>query len=88
MAPVTSWLRDIAARTGARAVDPLSTLCDGMICPATDADGLPRYIDSNHLRGFAASKHASFIDDMLLGGNSLSLVALPGNGSQGPLFKQ
>jgi hypothetical protein len=42
-------------------------LCDEMICPASDSNGLPRYIDSSHLRGAAAREHASFIDETLLG---------------------
>jgi peptidoglycan/LPS O-acetylase OafA/YrhL len=80
-------LRDIAARTGAKALDPRSTLCNGMICPASDSDGMPRYIDSSHLRNFAAREHASFIDETLLGrvGSVRSDAAV---GSQLPLFKQ
>ena len=65
--PLMNRLRDIAAQTGAKVIDPLSTLCEGMICPATDPNGLPRYIDSSHLSGFAAREHASFIDQTLLG---------------------
>jgi peptidoglycan/LPS O-acetylase OafA/YrhL len=67
IAPLMNRLRDIAARSGAKIIDPRSTLCDGMICPASDSNGLPRYIDSSHLRGFAAREHASFIDETLLG---------------------
>jgi peptidoglycan/LPS O-acetylase OafA/YrhL len=66
-APVMNRLRDIAARTGAKAIDPRTTLCDGMVCPASDSNGMPRYIDSSHLRSFAAREHASFIDETLLG---------------------
>lgn len=69
VAPLMNRLRDVAARSGAKVIDPRSTLCDGMICPASDSNGLPRYIDSNHLRGFAAGEHASFIDETLLGRN-------------------
>jgi hypothetical protein len=67
VAPLMNRLRDIATRSGAKVIDPRSTLCDGMSCPASDSDGLPRYIDSSHLRGFAAREHASFIDETLLG---------------------
>jgi peptidoglycan/LPS O-acetylase OafA/YrhL len=69
VAPLMNRLRDIAARSGAKAIDPRLTLCDGMDCPASDSNGLPRYIDSNHLRGFAAREYASFIDETLLGRN-------------------
>jgi peptidoglycan/LPS O-acetylase OafA/YrhL len=67
IAPLMGRLRDIAARSGANVIDPRSTLCDGMICPASDSNGLPRYLDSSHLSGFAAREHASFIDETLLG---------------------
>jgi SGNH domain (fused to AT3 domains) len=66
-APVIDRLRNIAARTGAIAVDPSATLCEDNQCASTDDDGMPRYIDSSHLRGGAAREHAGFIDEMLLG---------------------
>jgi peptidoglycan/LPS O-acetylase OafA/YrhL len=66
VAPLMNTLREIAAHTGAQVVEPSSTLCRGFICPAADADGLPQYIDSNHLRGTAAREHATFIDEMVL----------------------
>jgi hypothetical protein len=67
IAPLMNRLRDIATRSGAKVIDPRSTLCDGMICPAGDPNGLPRYLDSSHPRGFAAREHASFMDETLLG---------------------
>jgi peptidoglycan/LPS O-acetylase OafA/YrhL len=67
VAPLTTRLRAIAARTGASALDPRSTLCDAMLCPATGDDGLPLYIDSNHLRARFASERAWFVDQILLG---------------------
>jgi peptidoglycan/LPS O-acetylase OafA/YrhL len=66
-APVMNRLRAIAAQTGAKAVDPRLTLCDGMICPATDSKGMPLYLDSNHLNGSNARERASFVDEMVLG---------------------
>jgi peptidoglycan/LPS O-acetylase OafA/YrhL len=66
VAPLMNILREIAAHTGAQVVEPSSTLCKGFTCQATDADELPRYIDSNHLRGEAAREHATFIDEMVL----------------------
>jgi peptidoglycan/LPS O-acetylase OafA/YrhL len=64
--PLMSRLRSIAAQTGAQAVDPRATLCDQALCPATGADGLPLYLDSNHLRASFARDQASFVDEMLL----------------------
>jgi hypothetical protein len=66
-APVMNRLRAIAAQTGAKVVDPRLTLCDGIICPATDSKGMPLYLDSNHLNGSNARERASFVDEMLLG---------------------
>jgi hypothetical protein len=65
--PLMSRLRSIAAQTGAKVVDPRATLCDQALCPATGADGLPLYLDSNHLRASFARAQASFVDEMLLG---------------------
>jgi peptidoglycan/LPS O-acetylase OafA/YrhL len=67
VAPVMSRLTNIAAQSGARVVDPRSTLCDGMTCPAGDSNELPLYLDSNHLNGANARNRATFIDEMLLG---------------------
>jgi len=67
VAPLTDRLRSIAAETGATAVDPRVTLCDGLICPSTGLDGLPLYVDSNHLRSSFSRERASFVDEMLLG---------------------
>ena len=66
-APVMNRLRAIAADTGAKLVDPRLTLCEGMICPATDSKGMPLYLDSNHLNGSNARERASFVDEMVLG---------------------
>jgi peptidoglycan/LPS O-acetylase OafA/YrhL len=66
-APVMNRLRAIGAQTGAKVVDPRLTLCEGMICPARDANGMPLYLDSNHLNGSNARERASFVDEMLLG---------------------
>jgi len=66
VAPISERLRSIAAQTGATVVDPRPTLCDGMLCPSTGPDGLPLYLDSNHLRATYARQRASFVDQMLL----------------------
>jgi peptidoglycan/LPS O-acetylase OafA/YrhL len=67
VAPLMMRLRDIAAESGARVVDPRSTLCDAMACPAGDANELPLYLDSHHLNGANARNRATFIDQTLLG---------------------
>jgi peptidoglycan/LPS O-acetylase OafA/YrhL len=88
VAPLTSRLRNIAAQTGAKVIDPRSTLCDGMICPAAGPDGIPLYLDSNHLGEYAARERASFVDEILLGPDSQSDASVSVSGTQVPLFKQ
>jgi hypothetical protein len=60
-------LGEYSVPRGAQLVDPRATLCSGLDCPATGADGLPLYLDSNHLRAGYARERASFVDEMLLG---------------------
>jgi peptidoglycan/LPS O-acetylase OafA/YrhL len=67
VAPLMSRLRYIAAQTGARVVDPRLTLCNGMLCPASGVDGMPLYLDSNHMLARFAREQASFVDEILLG---------------------
>jgi hypothetical protein len=88
VAPVMNRLRDIATQAGALVVDPRSTLCDRMICPAAGPDGIPLYLDSNHLSGYAARERASFVDEILLGPQTQSGAAVSVSGSQVPPFKQ
>jgi hypothetical protein len=75
VAPLTNRLRDIAARTGAQVLDPRSTLCDGMICPAGAPDGIPLYVDSNHLSAHGVRDRASFLDEILLAPDTQSAAA-------------
>ncbi|MGH8140844.1 MAG: acyltransferase family protein [Steroidobacteraceae bacterium] len=67
VAPLMSRLRNIATQTGAVVVDPRLSLCDGMMCPTTGADGMPLYFDVGHIRGRTARERATFVDQMLLG---------------------
>lgn len=67
VAPVARRLQAIALRSGARAIDPQDYLCDGSSCPAASPEGIPVYVDSNHVRPFFALERARFIDDILLG---------------------
>jgi hypothetical protein len=66
VAPVMDRLREIAARAGAEVLDPRSTLCEGMSCPAIGPDDLPLYVDSNHTRASWARGAASFLDEALI----------------------
>ncbi|HEY6482162.1 MAG TPA: acyltransferase family protein [Steroidobacteraceae bacterium] len=86
--PLMSRLRNIAAQSGARVIDPRSTLCDGMICPAAGPRGMPLYLDSNHLSGHGARERASFIDEVLLGPDALSAASLSVSASEGAPMKQ
>jgi peptidoglycan/LPS O-acetylase OafA/YrhL len=67
VAPLMDRLRAIAAHSGAKVVDPRSTLCDGMTCAATGLDGLPLYLDSSHILARFTRERAAFVDQMLLG---------------------
>jgi peptidoglycan/LPS O-acetylase OafA/YrhL len=69
-APVQGELRRIAMQTGAQILDPRDTLCDGLECAASDADGRPLYKDTNHVRASYARTHAGFIDQVLLSANA------------------
>jgi peptidoglycan/LPS O-acetylase OafA/YrhL len=89
VAPLTRRLQDIAAQTGAKAIDPRLSLCEGMICPAADSNELPLYLDSNHLNGSNARERASFVDEMLLGPEEApSAASVPGVGPQRLLIEQ
>jgi hypothetical protein len=64
--PLMQKLRDAAVRGGAQVLEPRSTLCDGMSCPAIDVSGVPTHLDSNHLTSSYARERAGFIDAALL----------------------
>jgi peptidoglycan/LPS O-acetylase OafA/YrhL len=62
---VTSQLKLISRRTGAKTVDPADYLCNQVECPSHTPAGEPIYFDANHLRaGFVAS-HPMFVDSVL-----------------------
>ncbi len=67
VAPLTQRLREIAARAGAKALNPRDTLCEATLCATVDAQGIPLYRDSNHLRPSFAQERATFLDEVLLG---------------------
>ena len=59
-------LRAFAVRTGARVIDPISTLCPDGECPVLGASGAPLYKDAAHLTATYAGNSATFIDPLLL----------------------
>jgi peptidoglycan/LPS O-acetylase OafA/YrhL len=67
VAPIARRLSALAARAGAVVIDPASTLCRERRCPAVTPQGMPLYMDSNHLRPFYSREHAVFLDPILLG---------------------
>lgn len=58
-------LRDVAARGGARIIDPVSHLCPGERCAVFDEFGKPLYIDESHLTRSHAAQSAGYIDATL-----------------------
>lgn len=49
LAPVNEPLRALAARAGARVLDPVPLLCNADTCPAVTPDRLPVYWDDRHI---------------------------------------
>ncbi|MFG1379696.1 acyltransferase family protein [Xanthobacter autotrophicus] len=49
-------LKDLARRVGATILDPADYLCDLQSCATADKDGIPTYIDSNHIRASIIKK--------------------------------
>jgi peptidoglycan/LPS O-acetylase OafA/YrhL len=58
-------LRQIAARAGAKIIDPVPFLCSSDTCPALTSWGEPIYRDDNHLRAGFVRRHAIWIDPIL-----------------------
>jgi hypothetical protein len=61
----------IAARAHARVLDPLDTICDPVMCPTVDADGIPLLRDESHLRSSFVTSHFDAFDRYVLHGNHL-----------------
>ncbi|MEP6546164.1 MAG: acyltransferase family protein [Gammaproteobacteria bacterium] len=61
MRTIDSRLRDIAAATGARVIDPVDYLC-GESCPAMTGDGLPIYRDEGHLNPIYVRTSVRYLD--------------------------
>ena len=61
VSPIMDRLRQIARETGAQVIDPVEHLCGEEKCLAT-LNGLPIYMDGNHLRSSYVREHADFLD--------------------------
>lgn len=57
-------IRDVAAKAGARLIDPDDYLCNKDTCPAF-IDGQFIYFDTHHLRASFVRDHATYIDQIL-----------------------
>jgi hypothetical protein len=66
VAPIRERLLAIAARHGAKVIDPIAALCNGTVCPAVSQNGDPNYIDFEHMRPFYVRENATFLDQVLL----------------------
>jgi peptidoglycan/LPS O-acetylase OafA/YrhL len=58
-------LRTIANDTGAKIIEPTDFLCKGNICPVTDSDGTPLYMDSIHMRPQYSRSAAVFLEETI-----------------------
>ncbi len=65
VSPVMDRLRRIAYETGAEIIDPVAYLCGDEKCLAT-MDGLPIYMDGNHMRSSYVRNHAVFLDGLYM----------------------
>jgi hypothetical protein len=66
VAPIRTRLISIAARHGAKVIDPIKALCEGTVCPVVAPNGEPYFIDDEHMRPFYVREGAGFIDQTLL----------------------
>ena len=58
-----SALRVAAANAGATVIDPVSFLCDSVVCPTYTPEGMPIYRDYHHMRAGFVRKHVRFLDE-------------------------
>ena len=59
---VTKHLIEIARRSGAKVIDPVTHLCPDHICPVFDAIGSPLYLDGGHMTKSYSERAATYID--------------------------
>ena len=63
--PVVVKLQQIAADTGAIAIDPIAFLCNESECPLLAPDGLPIYKDANHLNPLYVRRSVHYLDEVV-----------------------
>jgi SGNH domain (fused to AT3 domains) len=79
-APIKGRLMDLASAIGGRFVDPLEFLCDGRRCPTVDQDGVPYFIDDQHIRAsMITTARFRFLDDAAGIREQLSAAPAPVN---------
>jgi peptidoglycan/LPS O-acetylase OafA/YrhL len=84
-AEVKRRLGELAAAIGGKFVDPFEFLCDGRRCPTVDNDGVPYYIDDQHIRAtFIKTARFQFLDDAA--GMSNRVSAAPEAAAGSPKF--
>jgi len=84
-APLKSRLKELAAAVEGKFIDPLDFLCDGRRCPTVDKDGVPYYIDDQHIRAaFIKTARFQFLDDAA--GIKQRFSAVLGAGPDSPKF--
>jgi hypothetical protein len=55
----------LAKQHNINVINPLDTLCDNELCQTADANGVPIYKDSKHIRASYMRKHVTFLDSMV-----------------------
>jgi hypothetical protein len=63
MGPVENRLGKITLESGAVVVNPVDFLCNDEVCPTMTADGDPRYMDGQHLRGSFVRDSVRYLDE-------------------------
>lgn len=58
-------LIDIANKAGVHIIDPMTELCDKLLCPGFSKDEVPMYIDSNHLNHVYVRDRIHYLDQTL-----------------------
>jgi SGNH domain (fused to AT3 domains) len=76
-APIKSRLIALASSIGGKFVDPLNFLCDSRRCPTVDEDGVPYFMDEQHVRSSTVkTARFQFLDDAVEVNNRLSAVPM------------
>jgi hypothetical protein len=57
-----SRLSKIADLTNAKIIDPISHLCNAEYCPALSKEGIPIYLDDNHLFDQYSATRVRYLD--------------------------